>query len=186
VQKRCALPRAVVVKTLSTLRTISLPQHWHCRPVRSSPSRLGGSGEASRIRAGLLGSLVAGVGEAVAGGAGFDDVAAEGEAVHDRGAESWVGEGLGSAGEAVVAGDRDGVLFFAFGEDLEEQLGAAAVEFHVAEFIELCGYPHRSTYAEPATMPRTVVGVLLFGCVAGRSAPLGSCSCRHSGGLSAA
>ncbi len=98
-------------------------QHWHCRPVRSSPSLLGGSGEASRIPA----ALVAGVGEAVAAGAGLDDVPAEGEAVHDRGAEAWVGEGLGPAGEAVVAGDRDGAAFFSFGEDLEQQFGAAAV-----------------------------------------------------------
>jgi hypothetical protein len=33
----------------------------------------------------------------------------------------------------VVGGDRDGVLLLALGEDLEEELGAAAVEFHVAE-----------------------------------------------------
>ncbi|WP_327286781.1 hypothetical protein [Streptomyces sp. NBC_01198] len=28
-----------------------------------------------------------------------------------------------------------------------------AVEFHVAEFVDLCGYPHRWTYAEAVTMP---------------------------------
>jgi hypothetical protein len=33
----------------------------------------------------------------------------------------------------LVGGDRDGVLLLALGEDLEEELGAAAVEFHVAE-----------------------------------------------------
>jgi hypothetical protein len=37
------------------------------------------------------------VGEAVGGGAGLDDVAVEGESVHDRGAEPRVGEGLGPA-----------------------------------------------------------------------------------------
>ena len=73
----------------------------------------------------LLGG--AGLGEAVGVGAGLDDVAAEGEAVDDGGAEAWVGEGFGPAAEAVVAGDRDGVLFFAFGEDLEEEFGAAPV-----------------------------------------------------------
>jgi len=67
------------------------------------------------------------VGESIAAGAGLDDVPAEGEAVDDGGAEPWVGECLRPAAEAVVAGDRDGVLFFAFGQDLEEQLGAAAV-----------------------------------------------------------
>jgi len=57
---------------------------------------------------------------------------------------------------------------------------AAPVQFHVAELVDLCGYPHRLIYAEPATMPRTVLGALLFGCVAGRSAPWGTRSCRHS------
>ena len=35
-----------------------------------------------------------------------------------------------------VGGDGDGGLLFAFGEDLEEQLGAAGVELDVAEFVE--------------------------------------------------
>jgi catechol 2,3-dioxygenase-like lactoylglutathione lyase family enzyme len=60
----------------------------HAQPVRTT----GGGGS--------------GAGEAVAVGAGLDDVAAEG----------------------LVGGDRDGVLLLAFGEDLEQQFGAAAVE----------------------------------------------------------
>jgi len=50
---------------------------------------------------GLACSLRPSVCESVAGGAGFDDVAAEDEAVDDGGAESWVGEGLGPAAEAI-------------------------------------------------------------------------------------
>lgn len=38
-------------------------------------------------------------------------------------------------GKGFVGGDRDGGFLFAFGKDLEEQLGAAAVEFHVAELV---------------------------------------------------
>lgn len=38
--------------------------------------------------------------------------------------------------EGLVGGHRDGVLLFAFGEDLEEEFGAAAVEFHVAELVD--------------------------------------------------
>jgi hypothetical protein len=68
-----------------------------------------------------------GCGEAVAGGAGFDDVAVEGESVDDCGGEAGVGEGFGPAAEGFVGGHCDGVAFFAFGEDLEEQFGAAAV-----------------------------------------------------------
>ncbi|MGW6309590.1 hypothetical protein [Streptomyces niveus] len=38
-------------------------------------------------------------------------------------------------------------------QDLEEEFGAAAVEFHAAEFVDLCRDPHRSIYAETATLP---------------------------------
>ena len=37
------------------------------------------------------------MGEAVAGGAGFDDLSVEGEPVDDGGAEAGAGEGLGPA-----------------------------------------------------------------------------------------
>jgi hypothetical protein len=38
--------------------------------------------------------------------------------------------------EGFLGGDGDAGLFLAFGEDLEEELGAAAVEFHVAELVD--------------------------------------------------
>ena len=41
--------------------------------------------------------------QAVAGGAGFDDGSAVGEAVDDRGAQAGVGEGLGPPGDDFVA-----------------------------------------------------------------------------------
>lgn len=64
----------------------------------------------------------------------------EGTSVDDGGAQSWVGEGLDP--ERFVGGDRDAMFLFAFGE--KEHLGAAAVEFHLAEFVD----------AEKATMVR--------------------------------
>jgi hypothetical protein len=81
------------------------------------------------------GALCPGVGEPVGEGAGFDDLSGEGETVDDGGAESGVGEGLGPAGERLVAGDGDRGFFLAFGEDLEWQLGAAAIELHVAQLV---------------------------------------------------
>lgn len=36
-------------------------------------------------------------------------------------------------GEGFVACDGDGVFLFAFGKDLEEEFGAAAVQFHIAK-----------------------------------------------------
>jgi len=106
--------------------------------------------------------------------------------VDHRGGDGLVSEHVAPAGEGKVAGQDQRGVFIARGDELEEQVRGVLLERDVAHFVELCGYPHSSIYAEPATMPRTVVGVLLFGCVAGRSAPLGSCSCRHSCGLSAA
>ena len=66
----------------------------------------------------------------------MDDVGVEGEPVDDGRAQPGVGEGVGPFGERGVGGDRDGGAFFAFGEDLEEEFGAAAVEFEVAQFVQ--------------------------------------------------
>ena len=76
------------------------------------------------------------MGESVGVGAGFDDLAGEGEAVDDRGAQARVGEGLVPGGEGFVGGDGDRGAFFSFGEDLEEQSGAAAVQLQVAQFVD--------------------------------------------------
>lgn len=129
-------------------------------PVRhgSSGSHLINAGHESlgqdprlALAGGLLGE---GVGEPVGVRTSFDDGAVEGQPVHDRGAQARVGEGFGPAGEGFVACDRDGIFLLTLGEDLEEELSTAAVQFHIAKLVNLCGHPHRSTYAEPATMPR--------------------------------
>ncbi len=86
-------------------------------------------------------------------GAGFDDLAGEGEAVDYRGAEPGISEGFCPGGEGLVGGDGDRRAFLSFGEDLEQQFGAAAVELQVAQFVELSRYRNRSTYADPVTMP---------------------------------
>jgi hypothetical protein len=39
-------------------------------------------------------------------------------------------------GEGLVGRDRDGRFLLALGQDLKEQLGAAAVQLHVAEFVD--------------------------------------------------
>ncbi|MBB4987381.1 hypothetical protein GGE06_008354 [Streptomyces sp. SFB5A] len=38
--------------------------------------------------------------------------------------------------ERLVRGDGDAVLLLALGQNLEQQLGAVAVEFHVAELVD--------------------------------------------------
>ena len=69
-------------------------------------------------------------------GAGLDDGGFEGDPVHDRGAQPWVGEGAGPFGEGGVGGHRDAGAFLAFGEYLEEQFRAAPVQFQVAQFVQ--------------------------------------------------
>src|ERR1022692_5045666 len=93
---------------------------------------LGGAGGSG------LAGLVAGFGGAqpVGVGAGGDDVGVVGEPVDDGGAEPGVGEGGRPFAEGGVGGDRDRGAFLAFGEDLEQQLGAAAVELEVAELVQ--------------------------------------------------
>jgi len=61
-------------------------------------------------------------------GAGLEDVGVEGDAVHDGGDQARVWEHGSPLAEGQVRGDRDGCAFFAFGDDLEEELGAAGVD----------------------------------------------------------
>jgi hypothetical protein len=82
------------------------------------------------------GSLRSCVSQPVGDGPGFDDVAGEGEPVHDGGAEAEVGKGLGPAAEALVAGDRHRVGLLPLGENLEQQFSAATVELHVSQLVE--------------------------------------------------
>ena len=74
--------------------------------------------------------------EAIRVCAGFDDCPIECEPIDNRSAQPRVCEGLGPAREGLVACDGDGVLLFPFGEDLEEKLGAAPVQFHIAELVD--------------------------------------------------
>jgi hypothetical protein len=76
-----------------------------------------------------------GLGKAVGVDAGLDDVAGEGEPVDDRSAETGFGEGAGPAGEGLVAGDGDAVLLFAFGKDLEEELGYMELDKRGADLL---------------------------------------------------
>src|SRR6266511_4297662 len=61
-------------------------------------------------------------------GAGLENVGVEGDPVHDRGDEPGVGEDGSPFAEGEVGGDRDRGAFFAFGDDLEQQFGAARLD----------------------------------------------------------
>ncbi len=80
--------------------------------------------------------LVTGVCQPVGVGAGFNDGAAEGKSVDNRGAQPGVGKGLGAPAEGFVARDGDGVLFLPLGQNLEQQLSAPFIELHVPKFVQ--------------------------------------------------
>jgi hypothetical protein len=83
-----------------------------------------------------------------------EDLGVVDEAVDHGGGDDVVGEGLAPAAEGQVRGDHDRALFVAGGDELEEQVRRVVVEGDVADLVDLCGCPHRSTYADTATMPR--------------------------------
>src|SRR3954468_14231267 len=131
---------------------------WWCRVSVVAEPEAEGRGRSGEGHAGVSsrgGCLLAGeaVAEAPGLGAGVDDVGAGGEAVDDGLGEAGVGEDLGPVAERQVGGDDQRSAFVAFGEDLEDEFGGAVGECDVAQLVDLCGYPHRSTYADSATMP---------------------------------
>jgi hypothetical protein len=99
-------------------------------------------------------------GESVGLGAGLEDVGVEGDAVDDFGDEAGVGEHGCPFDERQICPDDDGGLFLAFGDDPEQQLGAAGVELDVTELVELCGCPHRSTKSGFAPLDDTCAQLL--------------------------
>ena len=83
------------------------------------------------------------------------DVGVVEDAVDHGGGNSLVAEDVAPAGEGQVAGqDQRGA--FAVGDELEEQVRGVLFEGQVADLVDLCGYRHSSTYADTATMRRTV------------------------------
>ena len=93
--------------------------------------------------------VVFGVGEAVGIGSGFDDVAAEGESVDDRGAESGVGECFRPAREGLVGRVKQLVVLASFMpccKHLRRQL-AAGVRAQQPVVVETA----QSTTSEPLT-----------------------------------
>lgn len=114
----------------SAVSTGDDPFHYGYLGVPSGPHSGWRPGCGSTGSAGLCGLFSSGAcaGEAVGVGAGLDDRVVEGEAVDDGRVEAGICEGLGPAAEGLVGGDGDAVLLLAFGQYLEEEFGAAAVE----------------------------------------------------------
>src|SRR5271157_712188 len=105
---------------------------------RCTPWRVGWAGGLAvglwHGRGGVGGGVV--VFHAPAGTVDGDDVAVVEEAVEDGGGEDLVGEDLAPFAEGLVAGDDDGALLVAAGDDLEDEVGVVAGQGEVAGFVD--------------------------------------------------
>ena len=94
-----------------------------------------------------------------------------------------VGEGLGPPAERFVGGDGHTGLFLPFRQNLEQELGAAAVEFHVAELIDLCDIAPRWRPSPGGGQHYAGPGPGLAGCTAStaasRSYGAPACAAQH-------
>jgi hypothetical protein len=57
-------------------------------------------------------------------------------------------------GGVQVGGDGDGAFLVGGVDEPVQAFGGVLGDWQQADVVDLCGYPHRSIYAEPATMPR--------------------------------
>jgi hypothetical protein len=71
------------------------------------------------------------------------------EAIDERGGDHCVAEDLAPGFKAAVAGDDDRPALVAARDEREEEIRGPALQGEVADLIELCGYPHRSTTIRP-------------------------------------
>jgi len=83
--------------------------------------------------------------EPVAGALEGDDLSVVDDAVDHRGGDDLASEDIAPAGEAQVRGQDQRGVFIAGGHELEEQVRGVLFERDVADFVDLCGHPHRST-----------------------------------------
>ena len=96
------------------------------------------------------------VAEPVAGSFEGEDVGVVHDPVDHGCGDGLVTENRSPAGERQVRGEDQGGVFVAGGHELEEQVRGVLLEGQVADLVDLCRHRHRSTYADPATMPRSV------------------------------
>ncbi len=76
------------------------------------------------------------------------------EAVDHGGGHHVVTEDFAPAAEGFVGCDDQAGALVAGGDELEEQVGCLGLERYVSDLVDLSRYRDRSTYADPATMPR--------------------------------
>ena len=87
-----------------------------------------------------------------------DDGGVVQEAVEDADGGRLLGQEPAPLLERPVRGDGQGSTFVGAGNEPEQQLCPGVVERGEAKLVDLCRYRHRSTYADPVTMPMSLFG----------------------------
>ena len=121
--------------------------------------------------------------DAVAGG--LADVGVVHEPVDGGGGECF-GHELVESGRVKIARHGHAAPFVGGVCQAVEPFGGIGADRQQPYVINLCGYPHRSIYADPATMPRVPVLGTRAGVMTVAFFVACRLLCRHSSGLSAA
>ena len=101
------------------------------------------------------------VAQSVAWAVDADHGGAVQEPVEHRGGDGGVAEGCCPVSDSDVGGQDCRAFEVALVDYLEQGGGAVAGQREIAQLVDLCGCPHRSTYADIATMPRMPQGRVL-------------------------
>src|SRR6478735_10192732 len=94
-----------------------------------------------------------GLGQAHALAAGLTDVRVVEQPVDGGGGQGFRHQ-LVERGGVQVGGDGDGAFLVGGVDEPVQAFGGVLGDWQQADVVDLCGYPHRSTYADTATMPR--------------------------------
>ena len=105
---------------------------------------------------GVLLPVVSGVSHPVGLAIGDDDGGVVQEPVQDAGRGGVFGQEPAPLIERPVRGNGQAAALVGGGDEPEQQLGAGVESGAKPNLVDLCGCPHRSTYADTATMPRRV------------------------------
>jgi hypothetical protein len=109
-----------------------------------------------------------GLGEADAVAAGLADVGVVDEPVDGGGGQGFRHE-LVEYRRVEIRADRDAAALVGGVDEAVESLGGVGPDGQEPDVVDLCGHPHRSTYADTATMPRILGTSLVRGPGGGRS-----------------
>jgi hypothetical protein len=72
--------------------------------------------------------------------------------VKDGRGDDRIAENLVPLAEAAVGGQDERPLFIAPGDELEEKVRPVTVDRDIADLVDLCGAPHKSTNGKTAVM----------------------------------